>query len=195
MYFPIKGPGGENVYPLRNDGTEGCWRWGKQKMHKIVEEGNVEFVKRAGGSFIVYEKVRTKDARFKPYRTFLSDVGTTADGSKLVREMFRKKVFDFPKPLGLAKRLAEIGTSAEGDIVLDFFAGSGTTAHAVMQLNAEDGGNRKWICAQLPEKCKPETEAAKAGFITIADIAKERIRRAGKQGQGGERGQAARYRL
>ena len=99
-------------------------------------------------------------------RTLLSDVGTTADGSKLVREMFEKKVFDFPKPLGLAKRLVEIGTSSEGDIVLDFFAGSGTTAHAVMQLNAEDGGNRKWICAQLPEKCKPETEAAKAGFVT-----------------------------
>jgi adenine-specific DNA-methyltransferase len=76
--------------------------------------------------------------------------------------------------------MLQIATKKD-DLVMDFFAGSATTAHAVMELNAEDGGNRKWICVQLPEKCKPDTEAAKAGFVTIADIAKERIRRAGRK--------------
>ena len=99
----------------------------------------------------------------------------------MLTELFGKKdLFENPKPTDLVGFLARNNTSGD-DVVLDFFAGSGTTAHALMQLNAEDGANRKWICVQLPEKCKPATEAAKAGFVTIADIAKERIRRAGKK--------------
>lgn len=181
MYFSVPGPNGEDVYPIRNDGTDGCWRWGKKKMLEIAKRGDVEFIRRDNGTYILYEKIRTKDPRFKPYRTLINDVGTTADGSKLVRDMFGAKVFDFPKPLGLLKKLVEIGAVVANDIIMDFFAGSATTAHAVMELNAEDGGNRRWICVQLPEKCKPDTEAAKAGFVTIADIAKERIRRAGRK--------------
>lgn len=92
-----------------------------------------------------------------------------------------KMIFENPKPTRLISDLVRLGDLKQDGIVLDFFAGSGTAAHAVMQLNAEDGGNRKWICVQLPEKCKQESEAAKAGFVTIADIAKERIRRAGKK--------------
>ncbi|WP_320414632.1 DNA methyltransferase [Candidatus Nanosynbacter sp. TM7-087] len=89
-----------------------------------------------------------------------------------------KKFFNFPKPIGLIKRAIEMGTTND-DIILDFFSGSGTTAHAVAQLNAEDGGNRRWICVQLPELTDEKSEAYKAGYHTIADIARERIRRAG----------------
>lgn len=104
----------------------------------------------------------------------------TRDGTKDLENIFRDRLVDYPKPVHLLTELIQQGTAEDG-IVMDFFAGSGTTAHAVMQLNAEDGGDRRWICVQLPEKCKPDTEAAKAGFVTIADIAKERIRRAGRK--------------
>lgn len=176
MYFPIKGPNGKEVYPLRNDGSEGCWRWGRKAMKAIVEAGDVEFVERQDGTYIAYEKIRNTDARFKPYRTFIN-CGTTADGSKLIKSIFGAKYFDFPKPLDLITILANIGLG-ENDILLDFFSGSGTTAHAVMELN-KDGGNRKYICVQLPELCDEKSEAYKAGYKTIAEISKERIRRAG----------------
>ena len=89
-------------------------------------------------------------------------------------------MFDFPKPLFLLKRLVEIATD-ENSLVLDFFSGSSTTAHAVMQINALDNGNRKFIMVQLPEKTAPKSEAYKAGYTTICDIAKELIRRAAAQ--------------
>ena len=176
MYFPIKGPNGKEVYPIRNDGSEGRWRWGKKAMEAIVEAGDVEFVERQDGTYIAYEKIRNTDVRFKPYRTFIN-CGTTADGSKLIKSIFGAKYFDFPKPLDLITILANIGLG-ENDIVLDFFSGSGTTAHAVMELN-KDGGNRKYICVQLPELCDEKSEAYKAGYKTISEISKERIRRAG----------------
>lgn len=176
MYFPIKGPNGKEVYPIRNDGSEGCWRWGRKAMKAIVEGGDVEFVERQDGTYIAYEKIRNTDVRFKPYRTFIN-CGTTADGSKLIKSIFGAKYFDFPKPLDLITILANIGLG-ENDILLDFFSGSGTTAHAVMELN-KDGGNRKYICVQLPELCDEKSEAYKAGYKTIAEISKERIRRAG----------------
>ncbi len=92
-----------------------------------------------------------------------------------------KNIFSNPKPPRLLKNLISISNCKLGDIVLDFFAGSATTAHAVMQLNAEDGGNRKFIMVQLPELCNEQSEAFKAGYKTIAEISKERIRRAGKK--------------
>jgi adenine-specific DNA-methyltransferase len=98
-----------------------------------------------------------------------------------VRDLFDgKKVFDFPKPEGLISKILQISTDTE-DIILDFFAGSSTTAHAVMQLNKEDGGNRRYILVQMPEICDEKSEAFKAGYNTIAEIAKERIRLAGKK--------------
>jgi len=179
MYFPVKGPMGEDVFPIRNDGSEGCWRWGKTKMAEIVAEGNAEFSMRDDGTYIVYEKIRNQDPRLKPYRTWLKDVDTTADGSKEVKDLFDgKKVFSFPKPLSLAKTLMKIGFSDEEDILLDFFSGSGTNGQAVMELNREENSNRKFILVQLPEVCDEASEAFKAGYKTIADISKERIRRA-----------------
>ena len=108
------------------------------------------------------------------------NVGMSLNGTKEITELFEGKLFDFPKPSSLIKYLLQILHVSDG-IILDFFSGSGTTAHAVMQLNAEDGGSRRFICVQLPEETDEKSEARKAGFNTIAEIAKERIRRAGRQ--------------
>jgi len=107
-------------------------------------------------------------------------VGMSLNGTKEITELFKSKLFDFPKPSSLIKYLLQILHVSDG-LILDFFSGSGTTAHAVMQLNAEDGGSRRFICVQLPEETDEKSEARKAGFNTIAEIAKERIRRAGRQ--------------
>jgi len=179
MFFPILGPNGEDVYPIRNDGEEGCWRLGRKKMFHIVELGNAEFIKRPDGTYTVYEKVRSIDSRFKPFRTWLTDVGTTADGSKEVKGLFDgRKVYDFPKPTSLIKHLISIGTVSSDDIVLDFFAGSCTSAQALMELNQEEDCNRNFICIQLPELTPENSEARKAGYNKISEISKERIRRA-----------------
>lgn len=178
MYFPIPGPNGVEVYPIRNDGAEGRWRWGKKNMTAIVERGDVEFVQRSDGTYIAYEKIRSQDQRLIPYRTFLPNVGTTADGSKTVKELFDgKKVFDFPKPVDLVKQIITMGANSDDELILDFFGGACSTAHAVLDLNREDGGNRSFIMIQLPEKTDENSEAFKAGYRTIADIGKERIRR------------------
>lgn len=196
MYFPIPGPGGESVYPMRNDGKEGCWRWGKTKMLQAVELKDIEFVPRNDGTYIAYEKVRSTDARGKPHRTLLADCGQTADGTKAIKQLFDdEKVFDFSKPPALISRLLEIGSRPAEDpdvdedvLVLDFFAGSGTTAHAVMVQNAADNGRRRYILVQLPEPLDPNNKDQKvaADFCdrlgcprTIAELTKERSRRAG----------------
>jgi adenine-specific DNA-methyltransferase len=107
--------------------------------------------------------------------------GSNKEASIELKEIFGgKQLFDAPKPKKLLTTLVKLGNDSCG-IVLDFFAGAATTAHAVMQLNAEDGGNRKFIIVQLPEPCDEKSEAFKAGYKTIAEISKERIRRAGKK--------------
>lgn len=107
------------------------------------------------------------------------EVGTTDGASKDLSVLMGGKVFDFPKPVELIKTMAQIAASDKDSIILDFFSGSATTAHAVMQLNAEDGGSRQFILVQLPEVCDEKSEAYKAGYNNICEIGKERIRRAG----------------
>jgi adenine-specific DNA-methyltransferase len=179
------------VYPITNPFNKkkvihptNAWKFQKSEYEKQYKEKKVWW-----GMDGKYEYPRLKK--------FLSEVsggvvpvdlwnhketGTTDEGSKECEELIGKDIFDNPKPTRLLRRMLQIQTdSLENDIVLDFFAGSCTTAHAVMKLNAEDGGNRKFICVQLPEPCEEESEAFKAGFATIADIGKERIRRAAKK--------------
>lgn len=158
------------------------WRYEKKRMQQLIETDAVIFPNKAGGRPRRKKFARDLEDEFTGFSTVLSATFNT-QGTRELRQLFAdKELFDFPKPTEFLKLLVAQGTRQDGqDIVLDFFAGSGTTAHAVTQLNAEDSGNRKWICVQLPEKCKPDTEAAKAGFVTIADIAKERIRRAGRK--------------
>ena len=107
-------------------------------------------------------------------------IGMSLDGTREITNLFEGKLFSYPKPTSLVKYLINISTKLDSDaVILDFFSGSATTAHAVMQLNAEDGGHRKFIMVQLPEACDEKSEAYKAGYKTICDIGKERIRRAG----------------
>jgi len=152
LYYPIKAPDGQNVYPKLPDGTDGCWRWSKEKMKIEIEKGNIEFVKE-NNSWIVYQKLYEPiegEVRTQKYTTWLDNVGTTSDGTKEVESLFLEKIFRYPKPPSLIKRLLELGNAKNNDIVLDFFSGSGTTAQAILEFNEEDGGNRQFIlCEQL----------------------------------------------
>lgn len=151
----------------------------QKTIDKWIKEGKV-FV---GEKRVPYIKSYLKDELQgqKPSNIITQTYGTTKAGSIEMREFFgSREFFPYPKPSVLIKRLLSIG-SKKDSMALDFFSGSATTAHAVMQLNAEDGGNRKYIMVQLPEKCDEKSEAYKAGYKTICDIGKERIRRAGKK--------------
>lgn len=117
------------------------------------------------------------------------DIGMSLDGTKEITELFSGKFFSYPKTSKLIKHLLDMSTKISlNAIIMDFFSGSATTAHAVMQLNAEDGGNRRFILVQLPEVCDEKSEAAKAGYANICEIGKERIRRAGAQMETGDTG-------
>lgn len=189
LYYPITAPDGTEVYPivLKKDNQrpssfqkiDGCWRHGANTMKKNMEEGNIEFVKQEDGSWIPYEKIwepEKGEEKTKKYTTWIED---TNNGAKEVKELFDVPVFDYPKSIILLDRFLRMANVGEGDIILDFFSGSATTAHAVMQLNAEDGGHRKFIMVQLPEATDEKSEAYKAGYKNICEIGKERIRRAG----------------
>ena len=146
MWFPIKGPNGEDVYPIRNDGSEGRWRWGKAKLLKAVEENDVIFEPRGDGTYIVYEKVRGNKTTTTQFNTWFADKYINAKGSESVKKIFNTmmSVFDYAKPVELIFDLLFMANNKNA-VVLDFFAGSGTTGHAVLELNKFDGGNRKFI--------------------------------------------------
>jgi adenine-specific DNA-methyltransferase len=171
-------PGWVEVWPVvsRKEGIPRVWRWGKIKAREGLNKEIVGY-KGESGEFRIVQKSRhtTKVIRSLMLDNEVSSRRGTGDFEKL----FKGKYFSFPKSVELVRRFVEVGTS-EDDIVLDFFAGSGTTAQAVMQINASDGGNRRFILMQLAESCDSGSEARKAGFQTIADISKERIRRSGK---------------
>ncbi len=178
MWYPIT-IDGITVYPIKEDGTEGRWRVGKEMAEQLLREGVLELGEK-NGKYNIYRNFPS-GISYIPYDTLLLDnIGTTAKGATLLKSLEMAKVFDFSKPIELVKHFAYLCTNGD-DIILDFFSGSATTAHAVMQLNAEDGGNRKFIMVQLPEVCDEKSEAYKAGYKTICEIGKERIRRAGKK--------------
>ena len=118
------------------------------------------------------------EEKTKKYTTWIDE---TNDGASVIKSFFNTAVFDYPKSPSLLVRFMKMVELEEYDIILDFFSGSATTSHAVMKLNAEDGGHRKFIMVQIPEKCDEKSEAYKAGYKNICEIGKERIRRAGKQ--------------
>lgn len=182
MFYPIPGPNGEDVYPIRNDGSEGRWRLGKEKMSALLAAGNAIFEKREDGTYIVYEKIRSNAPKIKQFTTLFKDDYINARGTEEIKSLFKveRAVFDFSKPTSLIKDLILLAGAKEG-LILDFFSGSATTADAVLQLNAEDKGDRKFLLIQLPETTGEKTEAFKAGFVNICEIGKERIRRAGKR--------------
>ena len=134
--------------------------------------------RRPDGKYNIYEKYRK--TTYKPKSIWAETDVITEKGTIELGQLEMSAYFDFPKPINLLKKCLQIGTNPN-DIVLDFFSGSATTAHAVMQLNAEDGGHRKFIMIQLPEPCDEKSEAYKAGYPNICEIGKERIRRAGEK--------------
>jgi len=147
MHFSIVAPDGSKVIPYAPDGSLGRWRVGKTRMELLLENNLVEFVKNSDNEWLAYEKIYFDENGFKTVkeRSIIYDLTNTADASKQLTEIFgRKDVFDTPKPLELVKYLLSHLTASD-DIVLDSFAGSGTTAHAVLELNKEDGGNRRFI--------------------------------------------------
>ena len=173
LVYEIVGPNGEIYTPRIVKGKQSCWRWSKAK----VEAQYSDLVFKNG-------KVYTKYYRPKGVtpRSLLIDAvyGRTESGNDDISSLFEKNPFSYPKPVALIHHFCSIA-SASDSIILDFFSGSATTAHAVLKLNAEDGGNRKFIMVQLPEKTEEKSEAYKAGYKNICEIGKERIRRAGKK--------------
>ncbi|MCD7780313.1 MAG: site-specific DNA-methyltransferase [Candidatus Gastranaerophilales bacterium] len=178
MFYPITIDGVE-VLPIKEDGTEGRWRVGKEMADDLLSKGMLELSVK-DGKYNIYRNFE-QGTSIIPYDTMLLDnIGTTAKGALLLKELEMSKTFDYSKPIELIKFFTDLCTQ-NNDIILDFFSGSATTAHAVMELNAEDGGNRQFICVQLPELCDEKSEAYKAGYKNICEIGKERIRRAGKK--------------
>lgn len=194
MYFPIYyDPDNDNlstiekysviIYPKLSDGTDGRWRWSKSKVEREKNLLAVRAVKRGTEyEYDVFSKdYLSENKRRKPMSIWDDKEINNEFATELLTDLFKeKKIFDYSKSLFLLKKLISVLSSADS-LVLDFFSGSATTAHAVMQLNAEDGGKRKFIMVQLQEECAENSEAYKAGYKNICEIGKERIRRAGKK--------------
>jgi len=181
--YPITTPSGKEIYPTKGR----CWSISKEKFHELIKDNRIWFGK--------------KGENVPRYKTFLSevnegivpltiwkysDVGHNQEALQELKSLFDgESYFDTPKPTKLISQILKIATK-DNDLILDFFAGSGTTAHAVMDLNAKDGGNRKYICVQWAEATPEKSEARKAGYETIFDITCERIKRAGEKIIGSE---------
>ena len=183
--YPIAAPDGSFVLPADNNkGKKACWRWSMEKYMKNQKEGFVEIKKDSAGIWTVYTKQYMNcDNEGNIIERTQRPMGVIDDYSSTQASKLLESIgipFDYSKPIGLIKYL--IDRIVHRDFyIIDFFSGSATTAHAVMQLNAEDGGNRKFIMVQLPEKTEEKSEAYKAGYKNICEIGKERIRRAGKK--------------
>ena len=185
--YAINTPDGDDIFPAQ--GTKrACWRWSKTKVEWGMANGFIEFKKDRENHWQVYTKQYLyadnngeRITRTNPPIGVIDEFSTT-NASKKMESLMGASIFNYSKPVELIRYLMNrIVISNKSEFVVDFFAGSATTAHAVMQLNAEDGGNRQFIMVQLPEPCDEKSEAFKADYKTIAEISKERIRRAGKK--------------
>lgn len=203
MYFPIfynsnthetsltEKEGSIEIVPTLSNGEDGRWRWGKDRVQKnlsIIEPFYSARTQKWGVNYRVYLDPKLNPLDDSEEDEKLSKAKTVWNGGDISSDVAKRTLksllgcapFDFPKAVALLQKAVQIGT-VKDSIILDFFSGSATTAHAVMQLNAEDGGHRKFIMVQLPEKCDEESEAYKAGYKNICEIGKERIRRAGEK--------------
>jgi adenine-specific DNA-methyltransferase len=175
--YEIISPNGTVYYPPQGS----SWRYSKEKFLELLNDNRITFG--ASGNNMPRQKRFLNEVQEGLTPTTIwnfKDVGHTDEGKKETTDIMNKPVFDYPKPVRLLSRILLLGNT-KNEIILDFFSGSGSTAHAIMQLNSEDGGNRKHIQVQLSEPTEEKSEAFKAGYKTIAEIGKERIRRAGKK--------------
>lgn len=176
--YEIITPSGRKVLP-----PEGyCWRLSKEKFKEFVKDNRIWFGKDGNNVPSIKRFLTEVKQSITPMTIWkYSEVGHSQDAKQNLKKLFDgKSFFDYPKSVELIKRCIQL-YSNESSIIIDFFSGSATTAHAVMQLNAEDGGKRKFIMVQLPEKTDEKSEAFKAGYKNICEIGKERIRRAGEK--------------
>ena len=188
-FFTMINPKNGEEFPCDPNRT---WRITKDTFqsyydaNEIVFPGDYDFLKISKPVARYFKdkdmaKAGDKFGRISVSTKFPDDIGMSQDGTKEIKSIFGVIPFGFPKNTKLLSYLLKIATEKEDSLILDFFSGSATTAHAVMQLNAEDGGNRKFIMVQLPEPCDEKSEAYKAGYKNICEIGKERIRRAGRK--------------
>ena len=188
--FQVGGERPNQRYEIKNPKTgvvykpnPGCsWKNDFKKFKQLISDNRIIFGRTGKGGPQRKRFLSEAKERGRVAKTLWADVDTTANATTKLKSLMGGDYFTNPKPCDVIKRFCRLCTSGE-DIVLDFFAGSCTTAHAVLDLNKEDGGNRKFICVQMPEECEEKTEAHKAGYKTIADIGKERIRRVIKNGK------------
>lgn len=182
LYYSIKDPKTGVTYECN---PRLVWAYEKSTMEKLINEGRIIFPHKEDGKPALKLFWNELLSHYNPISTFIDSQNNFSfelnqKGTKEISALFGEKVFSYPKYSGNIKNLIKI-LMDKNDIILDFFSGSATTAHAVMQQNAEDGRNRKFIMVQLPEKCDEKSEAYKAGYKNICEIGKERIRRAGKK--------------
>jgi len=174
----------EETFPLNSEGKESCWRWGKDKVLKsdlTSENPDLVAKKTREGKWNIYEKARKATTKAK---SLWDETGVISEqGTMELGQFGLADFFDHPKPKGLISKCVKIATE-EHDLILDFFAGSATTAQAVLELNAEDGGNRRFILVQMPEPLEENSEAWKAGYRSIADIGRARVRKVIERLQG-----------
>ena len=178
---PVSGPGGARKgNPYYNFlGVEGYFRFSKETMNKLYDEGKIVKV-----NDNLYQKTYLNDLKdkVKKISTWWDNTGTTSSGTKLIKQLFSEvnvPIFDYPKPTELIELMIEYCDFKENDIILDFFSGSSTTAHAVLNVKNAENKNYKFIMVQIPEATDEKSEAYKAGYKNICEIGKERIRRAG----------------
>ncbi len=178
QFYTFVAPNGKSY----NLPSGSCWRMTLEKMNEAVAQNKIWFGSDGNGVPRIKKYLSEGKQGLTPESIISSEKGGTNDSAKReIVELFNgKAVFETPKPVELIRHILSM-TLGESVTVLDFFGGSSTTAHAVMQKNAEDGGNRKFILVQLPEECKPDSEAAKAGYKTIDEVGMERIKRAAKK--------------
>ena len=177
--YPIVNPNtGEEFYPSKGN----CWRASQETMKIWLSENRIYFGKDGKGAPQLKRYLNEVQQGKVPITWWsFEEVGHNDAANKEIQELFETKApFETPKPTILIEQMLRIGSNSD-DIILDFFSGSATTAHAVMQLNSEDGGDRQFIMVQLPELCSEKSEAYKSGYKNICEIGKERIRRAGKK--------------
>lgn len=176
LVYPIPAPDGTEIWPKRQ------WLWSKERTYEALKNNELEITSGKEG-WVVSSKqyLRDSDGSIRPAKmlSIIDDIYTQHGTNEMIQIFGNAKIFSYPKPSEFIKKLVSVMTSGNDDIVLDFFSGSASTAHAVMSLNAEDNKHRKFIMVQLPEPCDEKSEAYKAGYKTICDIGKERIRRAG----------------
>ncbi len=176
LIYPIPAPDGTMIMPKKQ------WLWSKERVMEALKNDDIEIVMGKDG-WVVSSKqyLREEDGSIRPAKmlSIIDDVYTQHGTNEMIQIMGNAKIFQYPKPSAFIKKLVSVVTENKDEYVMDFFSGSAATAHAVMQLNAEDGGHRKFIMVQLPEATDENSEAYKAGYKTICEIGKERIRRAG----------------